>query len=85
MAEPSPTTVGELAIYLTAIKGSMDREFAGITAHLEKLDGLPMKVQAIEYKVEMLEQRSIDRRLVAWTVVGWLIAIAGLIAGVVVR
>jgi hypothetical protein len=79
-----PTTVGELAILLTSMKESMERQFASITTHLEKLDGLPMKVQALEHRVSDLEQRALDRRVLAVTVLGWVVAVAIGILGLVV-
>lgn len=85
MADPTPTTVGELAILVVSMQHSMDESFSRVNQHLEKLDGLPLKVQALEFKVEQIERTSINRKLVWITALGWLIAVAGTVAGVVFR
>lgn len=81
MAEP--TTVGELAILLTSIKETMDLQFRGINVHLEKLDGLPMKVQEHDYRLAAIESSSTQRRMLWFTVLGWAVAIGAAAVGVI--
>jgi hypothetical protein len=51
----------------------------------KQLDGLPSKVQALEYELNTIKQRSVDRRALMFTWLGMAATLAAGIAGVVVR
>jgi hypothetical protein len=50
-----------------------------------QLDGLPARVQALEYEVQNVKQRSVDRRVLVFTWLGMAATVAAGIAGVVIR
>lgn len=72
---PTPTTVGELSILVMTKLDSIEKQ----------LDGLPSRVQALEYELAAVRQRSIDRRALLFTWLGMAATLAAGIAGVVIR
>jgi hypothetical protein len=84
-ADPTPTTVGELAILVVSLQTSMNEQFQRINSHLEKLDGLPLKVQALEFEVEAIKRDALDRKYIWFTALGWAVAIGAAVAGVIFR
>jgi hypothetical protein len=71
---PTPTTIGELAIYMGTKLEFIEKQ----------LEGLPSRVQALEADVQYIKQKSMDRRLVWFTILGWIVAIGAAIAGVII-
>jgi len=72
---PTPTTVGELSILMMTKLESIEKQ----------LDGLPARVQALEYEFKALKQRTIDRRALVITWLGMAATLAAGVAGVVIR
>jgi hypothetical protein len=72
---PTPTTIGELAIYMGTKLEFIEKQ----------LDGLPSRVQALEAKVENQEKRSLDRRAMWISVSSLAVAIAAIIVGALFR
>jgi hypothetical protein len=72
---PTPATIGELAILVTTKLDNIEKQ----------LDGLPSKVQALEYEVLALKQRGVDRRAIWFTWLGMAATLAAGVAGVVIR
>lgn len=50
-----------------------------------QLDGLPAKVQELQFEVKTLKQRSVDRRALVITWLGMAATLAAGVAGVVIR
>jgi hypothetical protein len=50
---------------------------------LEGFDGLPSRVQALEFDVQYIKQRNQDRRMLWFTILGWFVAIGAAVAGVI--
>ena len=73
---PTPATIGELAIYFGTKFESMEKR-------LEGFDGLPSRVQALEFDVQYIKQRNQDRRMLWFTILGWFVAIGAAVAGVI--
>ena len=72
---PTPATVGELSILVMTKLDSIEKQ----------LDGLPAKVQALEYELNAIKQRTVDRRVLVFTWLGMAATVAAGVAGVVVR
>lgn len=72
---PTPTTIGELAIYVGTRFEAIEKQ----------LDGLPSRVQALEFEVKDIKQSRIDRRQLWGLWLGMAATLAAGVAGVVIK
>lgn len=72
---PTPTTIGELAIFVATKFDNLEKQ----------VDGLPAKVQALEYEVRDIKQSRIDRRQLWGLWLGMAATLAAGVAGVVIK
>ena len=72
---PTPATIGELAIFVATKFETLEKQ----------VDGLPAKVQALEYEVKDLKQRAVDRRVLIFTWLGMAATVAAGVAGVIIK
>jgi hypothetical protein len=72
---PTPATVGELSILVMTKLDSIEKQ----------LDGLPAKVQELQFEVKTIKQRSVDRRQLVMTWIGIAAGFAAGVAGVVIK
>ena len=70
---PTPTTIGELAIFVATKLEFLEKQ----------LEGLPSRVQALESDVQYIKQKSMDRKMLWFTILGWFVAIGAAVAGVI--
>ena len=72
---PTPATIGELAIFVATKFETLEKQ----------VDGLPAKVQALEYEVRDIKQSRIDRRQLWGLWLGMAATLAAGVAGVVIK